>query len=340
MKKILHNWWGWLLFIVIIRLLFIFLGSPTTTSDEAVVKNLLSSTMTDPEKDIRITSSEVLHESLLAFPQHREWILTTLKKASVEAKYSQEIKNLLTNIEEDPLYQLSIAVEKPDLPIFFYIEPLLLAIPVIYGIVFLLFIPFFISSVVGVNATIKLYGRRGKIIFYCLIVSTWMMTIASYIFYPKLIVIAHAMLILVSLLLLFLLVFKKLLALFLDIPQKICWIAFLLLFALGSVSFVSYFDSIVISPTAQIKVSQGKILNAIESLEKKHYEKAKPLLIQILRVKVYQSSKITIKAIEKMGVIGDYDHLGLLSTFLESSDILVRKAALEATFKIIKKFAK
>ncbi|WP_372369004.1 HEAT repeat domain-containing protein [Candidatus Uabimicrobium sp. HlEnr_7] len=338
MEKVLHNWWGWLLCIIVIRLVFIGFGDGTLQPDETAIQILIEKTYNDSEPSIRDASAKALYESVLVFPQHRDLIMNKLAELSKKSANNSEVIQLVKKIESDPLYQLTLAVEKPNLPLTFYLEPLLYAVPIICGIIFVLFFPFFIAYVVGHRATIKLYGRRGKPLMYFMFVVSWCTLFTTSIFYPQWFIISHITLITLSMVVLFLVVYKKMLTLFLDIRQQKCWGIFGLFLCLSLISFLPYTNAV--SNLPQVKVSQDKVLKAIESLEEKHYTKAKPLLVKILYNKIYNQPLILQKSLYVLGQIGDSNSLRVVNGYLRHINAEVRKTAIEATSKIIKKMSK
>ena len=336
MQKVLHNWWAWLLCIIVVRLVFVAFGDPVLRPSETAIQVLINNIQNDEEPSVRKAAAQTLRESITAFPQYREKIMEQLRELAKEKGQGEDIANLVQTIESDPLYQLTIAVDKPNLPISFYLEPLLYAIPIIYGLAFVLFFPLFINYVVGHRATIKLYGR-GKAMMYMLIFATWGSSIAIWSFYSEWFMVSHIALVITACIILFLTVQRKMLMLFLNIKQNTCWSIFIAILCLGLGSFVPYTNR---SEAPQVKVSREKILTAIQSLQEKHYVKAKPLLTRILYNKIYNEPFILQEALRVLGKIADPDSLHVINTYLSHTNVDVRKTAIDATLQIVKKMSK
>lgn len=336
MQKVLHNWWAWLLCIIVVRLIFVAFGDPVLRPSETAIQVLINNIQNDEEPSVRQAAAQTLRESITAFPQYRENIMEQLRELAKQKTQGEEIAHLVHTIESDPLYQLTIAVDKPNLPLSFYLEPLLYAIPIIYGLAFVLFFPLFINYVVGHRATLKLYGR-GKAVMYLLIFATWGGSITIWSFYSEWFIVSHALFVITACLILFLTVQRKMLKLFLNVQQKTCWMIFSVLFCLGVASFVPYINR---SEAPQVKISREKILTAIQSLQEKHYVKAKPLLIRILYNRIYNEPFILQEALRVLGKIADPDSLQVINTYLSHTNVDVRKTAIDTTLQIVKKMSK
>ncbi|BBM83230.1 hypothetical protein [Candidatus Uabimicrobium amorphum] len=335
MQKVLHNWWAWLLCIIVVRLVFVAFGEPVLQPSETAIQVLINNVQNDEDASVREAAAQTLRESITAFPQYRQKVMEQLRELAKEKAHGQDIAKLVSSIESDPLYQLSIAVEKPNLPMSFYLEPLLYAIPIIYGLAFVLFFPLFINYVVGHRATLKLYGR-GKTVMYMLIFTTWCSSIVIWGFYKEWFIISHILLVVTACIVLFLTVVRKMLMLFLNVQQKVCWVIFVALFCLGGASFIPYTNR---SEAPQVKISREKILTAIQSLQQKHYVKAKPLLTKILYNRIYNEPQIIQETLRVLGKIADPDSLHVINAYLSHANVDVRKTATDTTLQIVKKMS-